>query len=60
MILVRDRISENPIEAEAYSKLKNELANQHRQDPIRYTQEKTEFIMSSIKAQKEKIKGATN
>ena len=53
MILFRDRMRENPIEAEAYSKLKNELAKQYRHDPIRYTQEKTEFIMKSIKAQKD-------
>ena len=60
MILFRDRMRENPSEATVYSDLKNELAKQHRQDPIRYTQGKTEFILNSVKAQKEKFNGATN
>ena len=60
MILFRDRMREKSAEAEAYSELKNELANQHRQDPIRYTQEKTDFIMRAIKAQKEKLVGGNN
>jgi GrpB-like predicted nucleotidyltransferase (UPF0157 family) len=60
MILFRDRMRENPSEAEAYSIMKYELANQYRHDPIRYTQEKSEFIMNSIKAQKEHLTGAGN
>ena len=56
MILFRDRMIENPKEAESYSELKNELAAQYRDDPIGYTQGKTEFILSAIEAQREKIR----
>jgi GrpB-like predicted nucleotidyltransferase (UPF0157 family) len=55
MILFRDRMLENPAEAEAYSKLKRKLANQYQYDPVRYTQEKTEFIVSAIEAQRSKV-----
>ncbi len=54
MILFRDRMLENPLEAEAYSELKNDLANQYHDDPIRYTQGKTDFILSAIAAQRDK------
>jgi GrpB-like predicted nucleotidyltransferase (UPF0157 family) len=54
MILFRDRMLENPLEAEAYSALKNDLANRYHDDPIRYTQGKTDFILSSVDAQRGK------
>lgn len=55
MILFRDRMRENPSEAEAYSGLKQELANKYRHDPVRYTQEKSEFILGAIEAQKSEV-----
>ena len=57
MILFRDRMRENASEAEAYSELKHDLASKHRHDPVRYTQEKTEFILRALDAQKSKVSG---
>ncbi len=53
MILFRDRMRENPDEATAYSELKNKLASMYKNDPIRYTQGKSDFILGAVDAQKE-------
>ncbi len=53
MILFRDRMRENPDEATAYSELKNKLASMYKNDPIRYTQGKSDFILWAVDTQKE-------
>jgi GrpB-like predicted nucleotidyltransferase (UPF0157 family) len=55
MLLFRDRMRENPEEARAYSELKHRLAERYREDPDRYTQEKSKFIVDAIWRQREKL-----
>ena len=57
MILFRDRMREDPEEAQAYSELKRRLAERYKQDPVRYTQEKTDFIVNAVRRQREKMAG---
>ena len=52
MLLFRDRLRENPDVASSYADLKRELAAKFHDDVLRYTQEKTEFILGSVEIQR--------
>ena len=52
MLLFRDRLRENPDIATSYANLKRELAAKFYDDVSRYTQEKTDFILGAIEAQR--------
>jgi GrpB-like predicted nucleotidyltransferase (UPF0157 family) len=52
MLLFRDRLRESPDVAASYADLKRELAAKFPDDVIRYTQEKTEFILGAVEAQR--------
>jgi GrpB-like predicted nucleotidyltransferase (UPF0157 family) len=41
----RDYLRDHPMEAQAYSQLKEALAQQYREDPAGYTEGKTEFVV---------------
>ena len=52
MLLFRDRLRENPDIATSYANLKRELAAKFHDDVSRYTQEKTDFILGAVEAQR--------
>ncbi len=52
MLLFRDRLRESPDVAASYADLKRELAAKFPDDVLRYTQEKTEFILGAVEAQR--------
>ena len=52
MLLFRDKLRENPDVAASYADLKRGLAAKFHNDVLRYTQEKTEFILGAVEAQR--------
>lgn len=55
MILFRDHLRQNPDAAKAYGRLKKDLAEQFRHEPIAYTQAKSDFIMNAVMTRKEQL-----
>lgn len=52
MLMFRDRLRENPDVAASYADLKRELAAKFKDNVLRYTQDKTEFILGAVEAQR--------
>ena len=52
ILLFRDRLRENPDVSTSYADLRRELAAKFHDDVLRYTQEKSEFILGAVVAQR--------